>query len=332
MKYIFTSQYLKVLPPATSFGEAWELLCFDLLRAENPSTHFQHLLPPDRGVDFLRRSYPPTAYQCKFDERGAFGTAPMQASLESLSTALRHRRALGWENYCFATNADYSGKAVEEIGTLAESLALSKAQVEFLGPQYWSDVCEKHLHKVQHRLDFRLQVTEQQVIEAFRKARYYEEKVEEYRKQIASGNFVLEVKNNRTPLRLAIPFSPELTVRHCLEVAMQLLGITLDSETYSDLDTSARPSISITVDRVPQGFSKRIGDFTDEELRKLELWITVVWKDELENRRGDVLYLKRLRTYDMLHLTPKDRRATTVERYERSLQQTMWHSAVELSS
>jgi len=76
MKYIFTSQFLKVLPPATSFGDAWELLCLDLVKAEDPTGDFQHLLPPDRGVDILRRR-PPIGYQCKSDERGAFGTAPL---------------------------------------------------------------------------------------------------------------------------------------------------------------------------------------------------------------------------------------------------------------
>jgi hypothetical protein len=217
MKYIFTSQFLKVTPPATSFGDAWELLCLDLLRANDPLTSYQHLGPPDRGIDILAGTHPNrTAYQCKADERGALGTAPMHLSIESLRTAAQHRDGLGWSEYRFATNADYSGKAVEEILQAAESLGVDRSQLAFLGPQYWSELCEQHLAKVQPRLDYRLQVTEAQVIAAFQRARYYEHKVEEYRNQIAGGNYRLELKNNRTPITLSLPFSRDLTIEHCL--------------------------------------------------------------------------------------------------------------------
>jgi len=331
MKYIFTSQFLKVQSPATSFGDAWELLCLKLLKAEYPASDFQRFLPPDRGVDILRR---PTAigYQCKSDERGAFGNAPKQDSLDSLRTAIAHRAAIGWKTYCFATNADYSGNAVEDIQLQAESLGIPKSDLSFLGPQDWSDLCEKHLVAVQDTLDYRLQVTEAQVVEAFRKARFFEHKIEEYQKQIAAGNFVLNLANNRTPLRLSIPFSPDLTIRHCLKVAMQLLGVTLDAAQYSDLETSARPSVSITIDRIPQDFSKKIGELSDDELGRMELWITVIWKDELEQRREDTAYyLQQLRTFEALNLAPRQRGAQTFERYKRALQIGMWRSAATLT-
>jgi len=255
-----------------------------------------------------------------------------------LRTAIKHRAELGWEDYSFASNADYSGKAVGEIQLQAESLGVQKSFLSFLGPQYWSDLCDKHLTRVQDRLDYRLQVTETQVIEAFRRARFFEHKIEEYRKQIAAGHFVFNLANNRTPLRLAIPFSPDLTVRHCLEVAMQLLGVTLDAEQYSNLMTSARPSVSITIDRVPQGFDKKIREFNSDELEHMALWITVIWKAELEER-GEHLQLGYLlvdtSTVDALkalNLTPQQRGAKTVERYERSLQMAMWRSANTLTS
>lgn len=243
---------------------------------------------------------------------------------------MQHRDAFEWVEYCFSTNAEYSGMAVKEILLEAESLSLNKSNVAFLGPDYWSGLCEKHVDRVRDRLDYRLQVTEQQVIDAFRKARYLEHKVEEYRQQIAKGAFELTLANNRTPLRLAIPFSPELTVQHCLEVAMQLLGIRLNGEEYPDLETSARPSVSITIDRIPQAFNKQMGEFTDEELSRLELWITIIWRDEFEKHRGDMLYLERLRRYDLLEQYPKDRKRNTVERFEQTVQRAMWLCALSL--
>lgn len=340
MKYIFTSQFLKVAPPATSFGDAWELLCLALLRAENPGTDYQHILPPDRGVDILSRADPITAYQCKSNEQGAYGSAPAQSSIESLTTAMKYRASLGWQNYCFSTNADYSGTAASEILARAESLSLPKAKVAFLGPQYWSDLCEKHLEKVQDRLDYRLQVTEQQVLDAFRKARYYEERVKEYQELIASGKFVLTLGNNRTPLQLSIPFSPDLTVRHCLEVAKQFLGVSLDGKEYLDLDTSVHPRVSITVDRIPQSFNKRMGDFSDQELGRLELWIQIIWTDETKTGKREEVSHRLEYLHEYLHLprvgivtlSPRERGIETIRRYERSVQQSIWQTAITLLS
>jgi len=319
MKYIFTSQFLKVTPPATSFADAWEFLCLDLLRASNPQTQYQHLLPPDRGVDILASAIQ-QAFQCKADERGAYGTAPKQASIDSFRTAVAHAKDLGWNNYRFATNADYSGNAVEEIYSVAQELGIDRSKIEFNGPQHWSDLCEKHLSKVQHYLDYRLQVTEAEVIEAFRKARYFDTKVDEYRKLIEEGNYQLQLRNNRTPLTLSIPFSRDLTIEHCLDVAMQLLNISLDSRAYADLGTSARPSISVVVDKVPQGFKKRIGDFSDDELSRLELWIKIIWKDETEKPKDSRIYYQ-LAT---VHTSSKQRGSETIKRFEDDLSTRMW--------
>lgn len=329
MKYIFTSQFLKITPPATSFADAWEFLCLDLLRASSPQTQYQHLLPPDRGVDILASSLK-QAFQCKADERGAFGTAPKQASIDSLRTAVAHAKNLGWAEYRFATNADYSGNAVEEIHAVAAELGIDRSKIEFHGPQYWSDLCEKHLQHVQHHLDYRLQVTEAEVIEAFRKARYFDSKVAAYQTLIANGNYQLQLRNNRTPLMLCLPFSPDLTIEHCVDVAMQLLNISLDSRAYADLGTSARPSISIVVDRVPQGFSKKIGDLSEDEISRLELWIKVIWKDETEEpRQTSTNYYEFKRMDSTIGLATSrgssaQRGKETIKRFEHDLQIGMW--------
>lgn len=269
------------------------------------------------------------AFQCKADERGAFGTAPMQLSIDSMRTAVAHSVALGWNEYRFATNADYSGKAIEEILRTAVDLGIGKSKIEFHGPQYWSDLCEKYLSRVQERLDYRLQVTETEVIEAFRKARYFESKIEEYRKLIEEGNYHLELKNNRTPVTLSLPFSRDLTIEHCLDVAIQLLNITLDSRFYPDLRTSAQPSISIVLDRVPQGFKKKIGELSEDELARLELWIKIIWKDETEDRKGTTSYfeLKHMESRHDLkisHASSEQRGEETVSRYEHDFQMGIW--------
>ena len=270
------------------------------------------------------------AFQCKADERGAFGTAPKQSSIDSMRTAVAHAKDLGWSQYRFATNADYSGNAVEEIYSVAAELGIDRSEIEFHGPQYWSDLCEKHLQHVQHHLDYRLQVTEAEVIEAFRKAKYFDSKVEEYRTLIADGNYQLQLKNNRTPLTLSLPFSRELTIEHCVDVAMQLMNISLDSRAYPDLGTSAQPRISIVVDRIPQSFSKKIGDLPEDKIDKLELWIKIIWKDETEKLEQEKPDQLNLMLYDVnfkrsaVHIPSKNRGQDTIKRFEHDLQMGMW--------
>src|SRR5947208_2857223 len=73
MRHSFSAEFLKILPPATNFGEAWENLCLCLLQAETGDTKIMRLGPPDRGIDIYRKRAR-AAYQCKSSERGTFGT------------------------------------------------------------------------------------------------------------------------------------------------------------------------------------------------------------------------------------------------------------------
>lgn len=52
----------------------------------------------------------------------------------------------------------------------------------------------------------------------------------------------------------------------------------------------------------------------------MELWITVIWKDELEERREDTsYYLQHMRNFEALNLVPRQRGAQTIERYNHAL-------------
>lgn len=324
MKYIFTSQFLKIRPPETSFGDAWESFCEDLLSLEFGREECLRLKAPDRGVDILMRATK-KAVQCKSDERGAFGTISPSPSLESLSTANTHRKDLGWNDYCFATNADYSGNGLEQILMKADALKISRKSIMFHGPKYWSDLCEKHFENVSERLDYRLKHTEEEVIDAFKKARYFEDKVKEYEELIKNDAYDIEIRNNRTPLRLQIPFSPSLTIKHCIDVAMQLLNLNMNAVEYPDLGTSARPSYSITIDRAPQGFSKKLSDYSEDELSKLQLWIKIIWNDEEQEDTRTVSRLECMKyTLSTRVVSQKNKGRETISRFETTLQDSIW--------
>ena len=178
--------------------------------------------------------------------------------------------------------------------------------------------------------------TESEVIEAFRKARYYDKYIDDYAKKISTEKSVMVVKNNWTPVELEFPFSPDLTVENLVDAAQQLLGIRLKRTNFSDIGTSARPVISLVVDRKRQAFKQAIREVQDNNPDKdFEFWITLVWKDETESDgdSGDRM-MGLMTSYDAnLHrdqLSQADRKNKTLERAERLIQTMVWDSAAKI--
>src|SRR5262249_22570517 len=147
-------------------------LCYVLLDAEYNDRSLIRFRPPDKGVDILHRKCH-CAYQCKSDERGAFGSISATESIGSLKTAFAARKALGWDSYSFASNANYTGAAFAAIREAAALLSLEEQQLNFLGPEHWDKLCRKHSHVVVGRFDYRVPVTKERVSNAFENQRYY---------------------------------------------------------------------------------------------------------------------------------------------------------------
>ena len=98
MRYDFSSAFLIIKPPATSFGEAWEHLCTDLLAAEHGTEAMIEPTSPDHGVDIYNQKTH-HGYQCKSSEQGTAGTIPPMQSIGSLQTAVKHRQLFPWMVY-----------------------------------------------------------------------------------------------------------------------------------------------------------------------------------------------------------------------------------------
>ncbi|MGA9348986.1 MAG: hypothetical protein WBW48_09290 [Anaerolineae bacterium] len=337
MRYSFSAEFLRVLPPDTTFGNAWESLCFELLAAEHGLDGLQRLNAPDSGIDILRRPTD-TAFQCKSDERGSFGSLSAAESIKSLRAAVDARPEIAWQCYTYATNANYTGGAIKSILAEATALDITNDKIEFLGPEHWDAMCSKHFARVKDRFDFRVTVTEAQVVEAFRKAQYFDEYVNKFAGLISNGNLVLKIKNNWTPVELEIPFAPDLTVENCVDAVQELLGVSLKWTNFADLGTSTGPSISLTIDRRGQAFKQTIGEVQAANGDKdLVFWITLVWKDETQSnglahdvqcRRMNLSFL----TLDRSAFTEVDRRKHTLQRAERMVQAMIWDSARKLKN
>ena len=333
MKYSFSSHFLKVVPPATSFNEAWECLCLELLQLEFPETSVQRLMPPDRGIDLLRGA--DVAYQCKSTTEGEHGSISHGDSIKSLETALQYRNHLGWSKYLYATNAFYTGSARGKILDAAKAASVD-ANLDFLGPNYWDTLCQKHLSVTEKWLSYRIRATEAQIEEAFRKARYFDRYVDEFIQRIQKSNHYVTVSNNRTPIKIEIPFSKDLTIENLLDVAKSLYGIELRQQNFPDLGTSFGPRISLALDRKSQPFSQKIGDTEIGKNGQIDLWITIVWKDEKASDGVDFNSHERMRftrledsNWELMRrsqITRDERRNKTLARAEDVIENQIWTS------
>ncbi len=333
MQYTFSVEFLKILPPATNFGEAWENLCLILLRSDSADSTIMRLAPPDRGIDIFRQ-LTGAAYQCKSSERGIFGTIEPQECMTSLARAVEARGDLGWKRYFMALNAPISGIGFSKIVEFAASKGVEKKDIEFLSHEYWSSLCDKHATAIRGLFDYRVFVTESEVIELMQKARYYDQYVRETALKLREYPLQVSIGNNRTPVELVIPFSGDLTVKQLLDVVRTKLGISMDWANFPDLGTSCGPSLSLLVDRTAQPFTLKLSELSHEQLAKLQLWIKLIWRDELEKDRdhydGTIHFnLNRAESSDGTRpASKKERGEMTIKRMDSVIQASIWRSLV----
>lgn len=340
VKFDFSAQFMRVNPPDTSFGDAWESLCYALLDAELCDSSLIRLRAPDNGVDILHRSGQ-KAFQCKSTEMGAFGSLSADESTKSLTKAFSERGPLGWKSYAFATNASYTGSAYTSIKKVAEKLGIQDDQLDFLGPEHWDKLCTRHISLISDRFDYRIPVAKSRVIQAFENQRYFPKYVTQYDKEVEKSELVVRVSNNRTPVVLEIPFSPELTVKHLVDVLKDVLGVSLDWTNYQDLGTSAGSSISLALNQQNQVFDKKIGELGLAPDQELQFWITIVWRDERRRDAEDAsdrlefLHLSRRAQFALTNrdsLTYGERKTRTIERSEEIIESMLWIGARKLKS
>ncbi len=210
MQFDFSAHFLKVQPPETTFSGAWESLCADLLANEYGQGEFDRLAAPDLGIDILSRSLG-QAYQCKSSIHGSFGSIPPGESVHSLARAAEYRATFAWHQYLFASNAPYTGTAMEKILAEGQRLGLAGNTVVFRGPDFWDDLCVKHRSLIQDRFDYRVNANQRLLLEALERAKNGPDRirVERLMRGFRSGHlnknfYKASVKNSLTELGIDI--------------------------------------------------------------------------------------------------------------------------------
>jgi hypothetical protein len=254
--------------------------------------------------------------------------------MTSLARAVEARGDLGWERHFMALNAPLAGIGFSKIVDFAASKEIEKTDIEFLPHEYWSSFCDKHTKYIRAFFDYRVFVTESEVIELMHKAKYYDQHVREAQLKLREHPLPVSISNNRTPVELIVPFSGDLIVEQLLDVVRTKLGISLDWANFPDLRTSCGPSLSLSVDQVAQPLTLKLSELSHEQLSKLQLWITLLWRDELGNDGdhydGSIhFHLYRLDPSDGTRpASKKERGEMTLKRMDSVIQSSIWRSLV----
>lgn len=198
-------------------------------------------------------------------------------AVAAFERAVRNRRELQWRLYNVASNAEYSEEAMSVFKGRIHALGVAPEEVGFIGPATWNRLCSEYPRVVEDCFDYRVTVSKEAVKKAFEAARYYPHYVAQYSALVEEADFHILLSNNRTPLQLLLPFSPQLTVRELLEVGQVLFNLSLEATDFRDLGTSARLSLSLLIDGVAQGFRTQLADVLHSG-GEAQLWIKIVWE------------------------------------------------------
>jgi len=332
MRYNFSADFLKIIPPATNFGEAWENLCFRLLESSDDS--LTRFAPPDCGIDIYSRKNR-TAFQCKSSERGALGTINAAECINSLATAIEARARIPWTAYNLALNAPLTANGFAKITSFAAERGISQDSIIVLQPEKWDKLCQSNKQAIHDLFDYKVSAADFQVLEAMREG-YVEAYVAQAADAIRRAPLQIKISNNRTPIELSLPFSGQLTVGDLVRTVQTLLGISLDKRNFDDLQSSGAPSVSLTIDRLRIPFGRKLSELTPEQRDNLELWIRLTWSEEQPTDDEDpyvvrkLHYLRGFSNDAEKALSQIDRGQQTLDRMENLIQESIWRSSARL--
>ena len=279
MKYEFSSKFVNAAYYSRDFSEIWTGLCYEALAAELGQSGLVRYQSRDYGIDILHQPSG-TAFLCVAVNNPAEETLSTDDTLASLALAEKHRESLKWNRLAFCTNAPYSMEAMDTIIQAYGEHRVEAGELGFLGPERWSALLEKHPAIVAERFDYRIRVSLDAVVKAFKDARYYERYVKDYEDKIKQDNYHVVLTNNRTAVELEIPFSPDMTVENLVDVGHHLLDVSLDSSIYRDLNTSARMSISAVANGSTLTFEKKLSEVPIHSGGYVELFLRIIWREE----------------------------------------------------
>lgn len=267
------------IAPESSFDEAWEAFCADILNLSNNTREIRRRTPPDLGVDLLW----PTkrvAYQCKSVLHGKAGDLPVSKIISSIERALEKKQDIGWEKYVLCVN-------VAPTGTQEAKIKSALPEIEFLTPSFWLPECRRFSDAMKERFRLLVRVSDPAIERAVNET-FLNEYAAGLKASLTKTPLTLRVVSNRRKQVFDVLASREMTVNDFLEVLMRLFRLP-NSKSYSEDACSLSLRYSLVVDNKKTSLEQRLGDLglTDESV--VTLWKTMVFRDDQGETRENVM-------------------------------------------
>jgi len=125
---------LFVVEPQTSFADAWEVFCCEVLNRHEKTDKIYRRKPPENGVDLYWQSKK-IAYQCKSVEETT-GKFNITKAVASLTSAMKIRNTLSWEKYYLCSNMALTGPQEQRLRDILPN-------IELLTPSFWVPRCRE---------------------------------------------------------------------------------------------------------------------------------------------------------------------------------------------
>lgn len=134
MDYYFYPPFFAI-EPQTSFDEAWEVFCCEMLNLDNSTNLIRRRVPPDLGADLIWDEEQ-TIFQCKSVINGDTSDLDMSKIKQSIDRAKENQVSLGWQRYVLCTNVDLTGSQEQKLREYLPGIM-------FRTPTYWRSLCRK---------------------------------------------------------------------------------------------------------------------------------------------------------------------------------------------
>src|SRR5258708_869644 len=142
MNYYFYPPFF-VIDPQTSFDEAWEVFCCEMLNLDNSTNLIRRRVPPDLGADLLWDEER-TIFQCKSVINGDSSDLDISKIKQSIDRAKENQVSLGWQKYVLCTNVDLTGSQEQKLREYFPGIL-------FRTPIYWTSLCKKFSQHASYR-------------------------------------------------------------------------------------------------------------------------------------------------------------------------------------
>lgn len=240
------------------------------------------------------------------------GQFPLQSAIESLKTALRVKKKLGWKEYFICTNVDITGSQEQKILEV-------HPEVKFYTQSFWLSCCSEFQTIVAPRFRLLVRIEEPAVLMSINKI-FLQDYAKALASSLAKSPLSLFVYSNRRKEIFRVPFSPDCTVDDVLEILIKIFQLPT-ARTYEAEEVSVSLSYKLVIDNSSVPLDKKLSELGLVNDSVVTCWTTIVWQDDRENTRADVTRMEMMTVAGAMKgmRSPEERGEAAIHKFKKEI-------------